>query len=392
MCGELCDGVPCPICEPDVGVYSAIEGGEIRLCLIDFTEDRLLVLSCKHLVLMSDADNMFPKMQAYDSSGFCRTIAETKAAMGEGEFFMPKCLFCNNRMESVNGRLNRYSRLFKIFKFDVSEKRFAALVAPVVNEATAILNEIRNGVRVSTLDEAEVKVEQLKKLVRTQSPFASLTRAIIVSSHDDWEPSQEVVPLGGLAAQISELELFFKAVKVATASRQLDMGEWNRQFTGVLAVVERGLKEADDANAPLTRERIVKNAFAALSALLSPSRLDCSRADILARVKKFFAARTREEVFGRCCDVWEGFQELKKRAEHLKVVSPLSLEDILRIMPNLRERGLASHVKRCPNGHIYFVGDCGGAMELGHCNECGAVIGGRDHRNAAGNVDVPIAP
>ncbi|ESO06284.1 hypothetical protein HELRODRAFT_65033 [Helobdella robusta] len=39
----------------------------------------------------------------------------------------------------------------------------------------------------------------------------------------------------------------------------------------------------------------------------------------------------------------------------------------------------------CPNGHLYAIGDCGGAMEEGRCNECKAVIGGRSHALRADN-------
>ena len=35
---------------------------------------------------------------------------------------------------------------------------------------------------------------------------------------------------------------------------------------------------------------------------------------------------------------------------------------------------------RCENGHIYGIGDCGGAVEAATCNECGARIGGSGHR------------
>jgi hypothetical protein len=38
------------------------------------------------------------------------------------------------------------------------------------------------------------------------------------------------------------------------------------------------------------------------------------------------------------------------------------------------------HWYKCPNGHIYVIGDCGGAMEEGRCNECGEAIGGSRHR------------
>jgi hypothetical protein len=38
------------------------------------------------------------------------------------------------------------------------------------------------------------------------------------------------------------------------------------------------------------------------------------------------------------------------------------------------------HWYACPNGHIYIITECGGAMETGRCNECGEEIGGGSHR------------
>ena len=35
---------------------------------------------------------------------------------------------------------------------------------------------------------------------------------------------------------------------------------------------------------------------------------------------------------------------------------------------------------KCRNGHFYNIGQCGGAMEIGKCPDCGAQIGGRNHR------------
>jgi hypothetical protein len=33
----------------------------------------------------------------------------------------------------------------------------------------------------------------------------------------------------------------------------------------------------------------------------------------------------------------------------------------------------------CERGHPYVIGDCGGAMEVATCLECGARIGGTHH-------------
>lgn len=54
----------------------------------------------------------------------------------------------------------------------------------------------------------------------------------------------------------------------------------------------------------------------------------------------------------------------------------------------------------CPNGHPYYIGECGGAMVEATCPECGERIGGGSHRlridnqylaDFAGNGPVPSA-
>ncbi|GLC70778.1 hypothetical protein PLESTF_001032300 [Pleodorina starrii] len=39
----------------------------------------------------------------------------------------------------------------------------------------------------------------------------------------------------------------------------------------------------------------------------------------------------------------------------------------------------------CPNGHAYFVGECGCPTQAGSCYECGAQVGGSGHLLGAGN-------
>ena len=34
------------------------------------------------------------------------------------------------------------------------------------------------------------------------------------------------------------------------------------------------------------------------------------------------------------------------------------------------------HWNKCPNGHFYVIGECGGAMEISKCPDCKADIGG----------------
>ena len=46
----------------------------------------------------------------------------------------------------------------------------------------------------------------------------------------------------------------------------------------------------------------------------------------------------------------------------------------------------AGHWYKCPNGHVYAIGECGGAMQESRCPECNATIGGTNHSLAQGNA------
>ncbi|KAL4073916.1 hypothetical protein J3A83DRAFT_4232324 [Scleroderma citrinum] len=41
---------------------------------------------------------------------------------------------------------------------------------------------------------------------------------------------------------------------------------------------------------------------------------------------------------------------------------------------------VAGNFYNCSNGHMFIIGDCGGAMRVSTGAECGATIGGSDHR------------
>eukprot|EP00479_Gromia_sphaerica_P007719 TRINITY_DN2674_c0_g1_i2.p1 TRINITY_DN2674_c0_g1~~TRINITY_DN2674_c0_g1_i2.p1 ORF type:complete len:87 (+),score=16.70 TRINITY_DN2674_c0_g1_i2:307-567(+) len=43
------------------------------------------------------------------------------------------------------------------------------------------------------------------------------------------------------------------------------------------------------------------------------------------------------------------------------------------------------HWFKCPKGHVYYIGNCGGPNEIGTCNECGNKIGGKKHRLLSSN-------
>ena len=64
-------------------------------------------------------------------------------------------------------------------------------------------------------------------------------------------------------------------------------------------------------------------------------------------------------------------------------LSPLTPEEKTQIVSavNLKQ----GHWFKCPKGHVYVVGECGGPIQRTTCPECQAVIGGADHRLEEGN-------
>ncbi|KAI4900627.1 hypothetical protein NFI96_021503, partial [Prochilodus magdalenae] len=63
----------------------------------------------------------------------------------------------------------------------------------------------------------------------------------------------------------------------------------------------------------------------------------------------------------------------------------LGISDEERVMI-VKAIGLApGHWYKCRNGHVYAIGDCGGAMESRRCPECNETIGGANHALAQGN-------
>ncbi|XP_041672918.1 NFX1-type zinc finger-containing protein 1 isoform X2 [Cheilinus undulatus] len=79
--------------------------------------------------------------------------------------------------------------------------------------------------------------------------------------------------------------------------------------------------------------------------------------------------------------VREGKKELNKKVPLTGLM--ISEEDRKMIVSAMKMR--QGHWYKCPNGHVYVITECGGAMERRKCPDCDAVIGGASHRLESGN-------
>ncbi|XP_011410018.1 PREDICTED: NFX1-type zinc finger-containing protein 1-like [Amphimedon queenslandica] len=90
-----------------------------------------------------------------------------------------------------------------------------------------------------------------------------------------------------------------------------------------------------------------------------------------------------EEIYKENCESLSRFC----RENNLDAPTP---EEIRQIVAAIGGRKGAWY--KCPNGHYYHIGECGGAMQVGKCIECDAQVGGSHHRllddnQHAGEID-----
>ncbi|GCB62108.1 hypothetical protein scyTo_0000002 [Scyliorhinus torazame] len=79
---------------------------------------------------------------------------------------------------------------------------------------------------------------------------------------------------------------------------------------------------------------------------------------------------------------------VKEKMKTLKLALPetgLALSETEKVMI-VKAMGLRQgHWFKCPNGHVYVITECGGAMERAKCPDCSAAIGGMNHALESSN-------
>lgn len=82
----------------------------------------------------------------------------------------------------------------------------------------------------------------------------------------------------------------------------------------------------------------------------------------------------------RVIDKWvKLYHQLKKGVVYTEV-SDQEKRDVLKaFMDGFLGFNTRGHFYQCPNGHVYVITECGGAMVESRCPECGCAIGGRNH-------------
>ncbi|XP_072949023.1 NFX1-type zinc finger-containing protein 1-like [Epargyreus clarus] len=95
------------------------------------------------------------------------------------------------------------------------------------------------------------------------------------------------------------------------------------------------------------------------------------------KVRAAFEKATAVVTHWTVYDENKGIAAMKLIQEEIKVSGIATKQERALIVQAIGLK--AGHWYKCPNGHFYCIGECGGAMEVSKCIECGVAIGGRGH-------------
>nr|CAD7410639.1 unnamed protein product [Timema cristinae] len=339
FCGDPCPPL-CRVCDEDevTAIFFGFEDEENARFV--YLED------CKHTV---------------ESQGL-----ETWLEKTESEISMKVCPFCKTSITKTQ----RYTNLIKAVYQDVCKVK--AKVFGDMKDIEASRGHLQQQlanlrpellVRYGIVTDCPMYLEVYNKLTKDLQPVHKNRRNIL-----------SIVDTSSLKIQIDILTKLFEEVKKANPNI---ISKLNSRLQVLLTAVSKRQgkmtnQEVEDINLELLR-------FQRLSQLLTLDIIVKGRANDLSIKNNFISAQNtlysvRKYSKDQDDDVKTLLENLNKSLKGGLNISEKERSEILSAI------GVTpGHWFKCPNGHIYVITECGGAMEVSTCNECGERIGGQQH-------------
>ena len=363
MCGEICpDAEYCQICcrtDKANSVVDMIEFVTYGDCNIDY--DPIIVLPCGHFYTMTTLDGIFDMSQAYVKSD--DEYVDTKI-IHRNENIKPKCCpDCRAVVHSVA----RYGRLLSFLRLQFLERKHLMKIGRSIEACAHKLSQqnIGNDKRkYMSLESTLRKILKNLKNGPTQKVFEACGGN-----------SQVQVPSPPNKSIIQVLQLLGQSYSFQIESSN------DEHYQEALNAFEESIAICDDT---------------------SSHRLGAEARLSLVKLKLKWNNGLHEGLTNVIDELLENpnfssFAEIHEEAMKLKATidGNLDLKPVIEAMHVVDGYDYGgswtSHWYECPNGHPYFIGNCGGAMETAQCFECGAEIGGNNHRLLHTNKQSDIA-
>ncbi|KAJ2997020.1 hypothetical protein HDV02_005964 [Globomyces sp. JEL0801] len=387
---------------------------------IDLEEDPIFVLPCNHIFTMSTMDGWLDINQGY------RQDQNGKWSIVSLPMQFSKLPVCPDCRFLIRG-LRRYGRICNQASLNLSEKCFITSIMKDIESLRIRKTEEMNSFT-SRIDSLEAKLLQKsqkltlsKHLTVYKSPFEKFIKEVFkcfqkatkspqkkvyescVSHLDETESNSFLaVPKPHL---FLERSLFSMLIDCKVFITKFNLILYNRMKSNSLDNFQRLKSDYDkdmekimtDFDNYLGKTQETGATLSTSGAEIEFHRLDIEgeylesiqEANLRIPLAKdlesrfdHFLGRSPISFLTKCVTKLDTFKtQLLKLNDSIR--TPLTLEEKQSIATAINFQGTWYN---CPNGHPYAIGECGGAMEVGTCYECGVRIGGSHHTSLPGNV------
>ncbi|EAU29360.1 predicted protein [Aspergillus terreus NIH2624] len=331
---------------------------------VDLTENPCIFPECGHFLTIESMDGQMGIGNHYvlDDKGRPVLIASSSQPFLIDD--IRTCAICRGSLRNVS----RYGRLVRRALLDEATKRFILYLNQVssvevneqpFNRVRALVEDARRRKKTAGQFDFDSGVLQTKGHLQATALLLRLDTALLadfLSLHRLVRPITHLVELHvNLTEYKRESQ---RLITTAESSRRILQQAEGNIFLAQFCALER-----QNSSEPARAETLLQEGTAAIE-----------EAERLCNLHTVQTRGLQEEIEGtRAMLGGSEFYTPVTNEERMAVVAAMS-----------REFRGTGHWYYCENGHPFTIGECGGAMELSRCPECGAAVGGQDHRTATG--------
>lgn len=324
----------------------------------DVDEEPIIVLPCKHFFTTSTLDGHLEIDRVYETDELGKPLKGLKPLSGIDVSEKPKqCPECRCVIHSVR----RYGRVLRLAELRSLERKHMMMV----NQALLILSK-----RVErTWDDRTVnKLRELEREIR-KSPMRRVFEACRGAVAMDTSP-----PPSAPLIRCIELQGIVFCARISAYN--------DDNFQKARATYEEAIAIADASFSSRSGAQL----RIALGSLIAKFCDDVNRAQAMVF-----------PLLDWVIDHHVQFQDLVDCSNALKVklTKEYKINELRQILESVSSIGgydyggsASSHWFECRNGHPYYIGECGRAMEKSRCIECNEPVGGSSHTLLSSNRGV----
>ncbi|KAI9221484.1 hypothetical protein BC828DRAFT_356939 [Blastocladiella britannica] len=414
QCPSLC-GEPCPskaFCR-ECGDESVLSQ-QVDLVMLtsygetDVQESPVIVLGCGHVFTVETLDGMFKLESYYRRLGSAWIVPSELPDDEETK----KIIVCPNcRRNVLAHETRRYSRPLKRATLVLGDKhmvkRVAKLLMNLESEITnyAVSASITRRLLVGEGPAIMKRLNALQKELR-ENPSRQLYDACFAAARDSprlmrgldktvfcREYMVEEGKVSLLAARLLHAQYKWSGQTGTSSANKLFINAQNK-LSAAIGCFRNAVAPARIAEALLERLALFRTALDQRSQAEKAMLMKDAAEDIakfrkateelvekgLAVVQEAITAQAEAEVFLYDTEILEQQKYFQEALDAIKNGATPAQIEFSRTVLALKDLAIEGHWYTCPNGHYYVVGDCGGTVMESRCADCGASVGGTQHR------------